>query len=445
MALYNDEHMINKKIGVSGIGWWIIMLVTPILLSCGSDTQPLFEPSIVWEAGEKGMDGYRIPGIVIAKDGTALAFSEERPDYKDEAPKSLVVKRSNDKGKTWSQNIYIEKSDGEFWAANEHLIDSLDVKDKKEVWTNVAPIVDYVTGKVFFFYSLSEGTIAGQNIQRYTRVFYRVSADHGKTWSERNEITSLLHSKKGGSPNKDSDGNWVTDENGFACDYLGRAFHMPGPGHGIQLENGRLLLQLWNRKALGILGEGQIPADERQYGISTIYSDDGGQIWNYGSSFGHDGRNMNESRLAELHNGDVYVNARYTEDNPGDRNNHRAVAISKDQGVSWQNILIDENFPKSNQCDAGLIAIPQNNGDNKNILLYSKNESTEGRENLTVRLSFDEGKSWPVSRVVDEGPAWYSDMALLPDHTVLLIYETGKDSPVKVVRFNLDWLNEEDK
>ena len=215
---------------------------------------------------------------------------------------------------------------------------------------------------------------------------------------------------------------------------------MPGPGHGIQLANGRLLLQVWNRKALGVIGEGTIPVEERKYGISTLYSDDHGETWRYGAAFGHD-LNMNESRLARLENGNVYVNARSTV--PGERNNHRITAISRDGGIHWENIKIDKNFPLSDQCDAGLVSMKD--ADNEHLLLYSKNESTEGRKNLVVRLSSDGGKSWPVARVVDEGTAWYSDLADLPDNTVLLIYETGKNSPVYCVRFNLHWLNDNQK
>ena len=421
---------------------WLLGLIFIALIplfSCNEEDTSLFEKTIIWDAGENNVDGYRIPGIVVAKDGSVLAFAEERPVYGDADPKSIVVKRSEDKGTTWSDNIYIERADGSFWANHQDLIHPDDVQDKKEVWTNIAPIVDKETGRVFFFYALSEGEVAGQNLQRYTRVFYKYSDDHGVSWSDRREVTGILNAREDGSPNKDADGNWITDENGFPCDYLGRAFHMPGPGHGIQLSNGRLLLQVWNRKALGVMGEGTIPVEERKYGISTLYSDDHGETWQYGSAFGH-GHNMNESRMVELENGDVYINARYVPVEPGERNNHRVTAISQDGGISWENIKIDKNFPISNHCDAGLVSMKRNT-DNKHVLLYSKNESTEGRKNLVVRMSEDEGQSWPVAKVADEGPAMYSDMAVLPDNTVLLMYETRKNSPVYCIRFNLEWLN----
>ena len=205
----------------------------------------------------------------------------------------MVLKRSVDQGKTWSTNIYIEKSNGEYWSEHRDEIDVRDVPDKMEVWMNTAPIIDAENGTLFFFYALNEGSVAGQNLQRYTRVFYKYSNDDGLTWSLRKEVTHLLNTKQNGTPNKDKDAGWITDKNGFRCDFLGRAFHLPGPGHGIQLSDGRLLIPVWSRTALADLDAKSLnPVSERAYGIRTIYSDDHGATWKSGTAFGHDGLNM---------------------------------------------------------------------------------------------------------------------------------------------------------
>lgn len=415
----------------------LITLVTAIagqtLVACKENEAPVFERSVIWKQGEEGAEGYRIPGVVATGKGTVLIFSEERPEYGDAAVKSLVVKRSLDNGLTWSDNIYIERCDGSYWKENASLVDPEDVPNKKEVWTNPAVVLDKHRGRVFFFYALSEGTVGGRNLQRYTRVFYRYSDDEGLTWSDRRDVTDLLNVKADGTPNLDESGKPVTDENGFACDYLGRAFHMPGPGHGIQLKDGRLLLQMWNRKALGVAETGIIPVAERKYGLSVIYSDDHGETWKYGSAFGDDGWNMGECRMAELDNGDIYLNSRYTTET----NNHRAIAISRDRGVTFTDLRIDKSFPLSRSCDAGLTTVRWNG---QQYLLYSKNESAEGRKNLVVRASTDGGHHWTSARIVDEGFAGYSDMTVLPDNTILLAYETERNRPVYCVRFNLEWL-----
>lgn len=411
------------------------------LFSCSSGKTPEFTRSIVWQNGEIEVEGYRIPGITVSTKGTVLAFSEARVNYHDHTPNHIVLKRSTDGGINWSPSIFIEESNGSYWAANKDQIDPLDDPEKKEVWTNIAPIVDQTTGRIFFFYALNEGEIAGMNLQRYTRVFYKYSDDDGISWSDRKEITPLLHVKRDGTPNTDDAGNFLRDINGFPCDYLGRAFHMPGPGHGIRLNSGRLLLQIWNRTALGKIGENgkavPIPIEERQYGVSTIYSDDHGETWHYGSSFGEE-IHFNESRIVELDNGDVYMNARYTI--PGGTA-HRATAISRDGGKSWTDEKIDTNFPLTNQCDGGLnkITDPKTG---KTYLLYSKNESPEGRKNLTIRVSEDNGKTWPVTKVLDPGAVSYSDIAVLPDNTILILYETGKGKPVYCIRTNIEWIKD---
>ena len=148
----------------------------------------------------------------------------------------------------------------------------------KENWTNCAPVVDRITGKIFYFYALND--FAKRNLQRVTKLFYKVSADDGLTWSDRVEITDILNVKKDGSPNKDANGKWILNGEGFPSDYLGRAMHMPGPGHGIQASDGRLILQLWNRTSV------QNTIEKRRYGVTIIFSDDGGDTLQSGGVVG---------------------------------------------------------------------------------------------------------------------------------------------------------------
>jgi sialidase-1 len=60
------------------------------------------------------------------------------------------------------------------------------------------------------------------------------------------------------------------------------------------------------------------------------------------------------------------------------------------------------------------------------------------RENLCIKLSHDDGKSWTVNKVLDGGKAAYSDLAVLPEGTVLCLYEA--DTHIVCARFNLDWV-----
>jgi sialidase-1 len=62
---------------------------------------------------------------------------------------------------------------------------------------------------------------------------------------------------------------------------------------------------------------------------------------------------------------------------------------------------------------------------------------------MTVRLSYDEGKTWPVSRILHAGPAAYSSLAVLPNADIACLYEAGNSNPYETItfaRFTPDWL-----
>ena len=97
-------------------------------------------------------------------------------------------------------------------------------------------------------------------------------------------------------------------------------------------------------------------------------------------------------------------------------------------------------------CQGGFIRYTATrDGYAKNRLLFSNPAHRSKRANMTVRLSYDDGKSWPVSKVVHAGPSAYSCLTVLPDGTIGLLYENGRDSPyeqVSFARFNLEWLSD---
>ena len=184
-----------------------------LLFPCLSfGAEPFFEEVLVWDFKEGGYDTHHVYGFAVTKKGTVLAFSEGRGKSKDDnGPKDQMLKRSTDGGRTWGNDIFIERKDGAYWNANGH-------PGVKENWTNCAPVVDKITGKIFYFYALND--FDRRNLQRVTKVFYKVSADDGLTWSDRIEITDILNVKKDGSPNKDANGNWILNAEGFPSDYL---------------------------------------------------------------------------------------------------------------------------------------------------------------------------------------------------------------------------------
>jgi sialidase-1 len=370
---------------------------------------PLIHDTVVWRHMEFDLPWFFVYGLAVTNKGTILAAAEGRIAPRDESPHHLVLKRSTDGGKTWSKSLFIEYSDSSFWKI-------LGEPDRLECWANGALLANRLTGRVFYFYQLDEGAPCGRNIRRFTRNFYRFSDDDGITWSDRIEITELLNVREDGSQNRNADGNPVLNEYGFPCDSLGRSMHIAGPGHGIQLSCGRLLMHFWNRKAIAT-EDGPVPEENRNYGLSLIYSDDNGLSWQSGPPFGHE-LGCNESRIADLMNGYLYVNARTSNTSP----TSRGILRGSERGLKWECMGIDPNLPPFAPTDAGLISIWR---DKQVILLLTHPADPLHRKDLTLSASFDNGKSWPENHILANGGASYSDIVELPDGSVGILYGKG--------------------
>ena len=403
------------------------LLLAPLAaIAQNSETRPdseraaFFEEHILWQNKEDNAWPYHVYGLVQSAKGTLLAFAEGRQGTGGDAdPHHLVVKRSADGGLTWSRNIYVERADGSFWAANGQ-------PGKLECWTNTGPVVDEKTGRVFFFYALNEGT----RHQNWTRVFYRYSDDDGQTWQP--------------SP---QDGGRIEVTNLFTDNPHGWTFHMPGPGHGIQLRhqqgkhadrNGRLVLAVWHRRA--------VTARPRLYGVSMLVSDDHGKTWRRAGDAGI-GHGMGEGRIVELEDGRILLNARGGAAEKINTQKHRVYAWSEDAGETFGKPVVRTEFEYSeNGCDSSIQRYATTAQHEQSILLFSRPADPQQRARMTVSLSADEGKTWSKHKLVHEGPSFYSDIIVLPDRTIGLLYGKGKSPhrqlPDHVVfaRFNLEWL-----
>ncbi|MDF1853821.1 MAG: sialidase family protein [Verrucomicrobiales bacterium] len=412
---------------------FLTLLLAPLAaLAQDSVTKPsseraaFFEEKVVWQNKEENAWPYHVYGLVQSSKGALLAFAEGRQGKGGDAdPHHLVLKRSTDGGRNWSRNIYVEKGDGSFWSANGE-------PGKLECWTNTGPIVDEKTGRVFFFYALNEGT----RQQNWTRVFYRYSDDDGLTW--------LPSSEEGGR---------IEVTHLFADNPHGWTFHMPGPGHGIQLrhqqgkhadKNGRLMLAVWHRRA--------VTANPRLYGVSMLVSDDHGETWRRAGDAGVE-HGMNEGRIVELEDGRILLNTRggvaVRDGKKVDTQKHRVYAWSNDAGETFGKPEVHTEFEYSrNGCDSSIQRYTTTTQNRKNILLFSRPADPRQRARMTVSLSSDEGKTWSTQKLVHDGPSFYSDLAVLPDGTIGLLYGKGK-SPheqlpdhVAFAHFNLEWLEQ---
>lgn len=372
-----------------------------------------FDRSLVFRAGDGGYQHYRIPALAVTKAGTLLALCEARSGG-DWSAIDIVLRRSTDRGATWSDVAKLADVPGPH-AKNPALKSSKSVKPGEVTYNNPLVIADPKTGAVHLLFCYE-----------YARCFHRRSDDDGATFSPAVEITSAFAS--------------------FRDDYSWKVLAV-GPGHGIQLTSGRLIVPVWLSSAAS--ANAHHPSV-----IATIHSDDQGANWQRGAIVAGEREPLvdpSESEAVELADGRVLLNIR-SEATP----NRRAVAISPDGISAWSVPRFDEALVEP-ICMASICRLSQTPGSDRNRLLFSnpanlgkaKGEALPGksrdRRNLTIRLSYDEARTWPAARVVEAGASGYSDLAVAPDGTIYCLYETRGDNArhsIWLARFNLEWLTE---
>ena len=371
--------------------------------------------SVLWQGGQDGYAMYRIPGIVVTAKGTVLAYSEaRRSSGNDWDTIDIVMRRSTDGGKTFSPQVVIAHVAGEI-RRSPVAIERKQAKLTDVTYDNPVAIADR-SGAVHFLFCLE-----------YMRVFYMRSRDDGRTFSKPVEISGAFDS--------------------YRPEYAWRVV-ATGPGHGIQLTRGRLLVPIW--MSLGTGGNGHHPSVN-----STVYSDDHGATWHRGEIAvpgTPEYPDPNETTAVQLADGKVMLNVRT--ESP---RNRRTIVVSEDGATHWTQPRLQEDLPDP-ICFASLLRLSTEKTGGKNRLLFSnpdnltradgKDSRSKDRRNLSVHLSYDEGSTWPVTRTLEPESSGYSDMAALKDGTILCLYETGagsSDFPNKrevLARFNLEWLTE---
>ena len=270
--------------------------------------------------------------------------------------------------------------------------------DGENTTGNPCVVVDGTTRTVWLAFCLNND-----------RVFVISSADSGANWSEPTEITDQV---------KAPDWTW----------------YATGPGHGVHLNSGRLV----------------IPCDHsegtRHHSYFTrshmVFSDDHGATWQLGEALGP---GTDECQVVELSGGELYATLR------NEWLRKRSRATSDDGGATWSEVeAVDELADPI--CEASILRFTDRAGHGKDRVLFS-NPASGIRERMTVRLSYDECRTWPVSKVLYPGPSSYSDLAIGPDMTVCCLYERGVDEyrprdknrfpeGIRLAQFNLEWLTD---
>jgi sialidase-1 len=400
MHVFEREVKASETVVVPQSSWTGTILIfgpkTPPSKETAGEKEDEISGNTVYVSGWDGYHTYRIPSLIVTRKGTLLAFCEGRKDSaRDQGDHDILVKHSADGGRNWSKQKVI-------W------------DDGLNTCACPCAVVDQITGRIWLLMTWirgddSEGQIVQGKSKDTCHIFVTYSDDDGQTWAKPIEITEVVNKRA-----------W--------------RWYVSSPGVGIQLQKGphkgRLIIPCNHTKPIGD------KLFREAYGNHIIYSDDHGRTWQSGGIV--PAGKIDEPQVVELADGSIMMNMR----------SHRgkicrAVSISKNGGMTWGDIWDDKALISPN-CQGSIIRCTLASAHEKNRVLFS-NPAGTSRNNMTVRLSYDEGKTWPIAKQLHSGPSAYSCLAVLPDGDIACLYEAGSTSPYENIvfrRFSLEWLTD---
>jgi sialidase-1 len=367
--------------------------------------------SRVFISGTEGYKIYRIPAIIRLPGGRLLAFAEGRLNGSNDFGNiDIVMKTSDDNGMTWSGLSVVAD------------YDTLQAG-------NPAPVADltdpaFPQGRIFLFYNTGnnhEGEVRkGKGLRE---VWYRTSTDEGQSWSDPVNITTQVHhpNMPGINPAYNSPEDWRSYAN--------------TPGHAVQFSEGiykgRILVAANH-------SSGEPDVNWEDSASHDYYTDDHGLTFHLGADLPVPG--SNEATAAEMSSGGLILNVR---NQKGDIR-ERITAISRDGGETWDSIWFDKNLPDP-VCEGSILSLGKKEG--KTVLAFCNDADTVRRDNLTLRISYDEGRSWHMTIPVDRSTSdkkegaytAYSDIVSIPPTDIGILYERNNYSEIVFRLFKVEY------
>jgi sialidase-1 len=352
---------------------------------------------------------YRIPGLATTKLGTLLAiYDVRRESSRDlQGDIDIGVIRSTDRGKTWEPMRIV--MDMKKWG---------DLAEKFNGVSDACILVDKNSDRIFLAGLWMHGVIneqgvwqegltenssiwnhqwrnkgsqPGLGVKQTSQFLITTSSDDGKTWSEPVNITKMCKKEEW----------WL-----FA----------PAPGQGITLGDGTLVFPTQGR-------------DKNGETFSNItYSKDGGKTWTTSNPAYS---NTTENMVVQIADGSIMLNARFNENrNNKGANNGRVVVTTNNLGLTWKEHPSSRSALIESVCMASIHKhIYHENGEEKSILLFSNPNTKTGRYNMTIKVSFDEGRTWPEKywKLLDPGSSYgYSCLTSINEKTIGILYEGSR-------------------
>lgn len=342
---------------------------------------------VIHKQGDHNCHTFRIPGIAVTNDGTLLAVYDMRYNSRRDLQGHMDIglSRSTDGGKTWAApvpimdmgqfgglpqdqngcsdpNILVDKATGEILVS--------------AVWTHGKPNTHQWRGK---------GSEPGLELKNSSQFMIVRSKDDGKTWSKPDNWTAKLKNPK-----------WH--------------LYAPAPGNGITLSNGTLVMPTAGRDATGL------PFS------NLMWSKDHGKTWTVSKPARS---NTTECAVAELSNGSLMLNIRDNRNRQDkSKTNGRAVSVTSDRGKTWAVHASDHGSLPEPVCMASLIFHKLKDG--RTVLFFSNPNHKSKRQNMTVRMSLNDGKTWSKQIVLDKNGGAYSSLVMVNSRTVGILYESSR-------------------
>jgi sialidase-1 len=377
--------------------------------------EPFIEKIDLFKVGDGGFKVFHIPGIVVTAKGTVLAWCEARKKGGDWDDIRILLRRSADDGSTWSEAQSIVSVPGPK-TKNPFSLRMKNVDPNDVTYNNPVLIAD------------RDGTVHMLFCLEYMRCFYQRSTDDGVSWSTPVEITGTFEKFRP------------------AYDWKVLA---TGPDHSIQLTTGRLIVPVWLSTGTG--GNAHRPSV-----TATIYSDDRGKSWQAGEiavPCTDEWINPNETVAIELADGRVMLNVRNES-----KAHRRLVTTGNDGATGWSTPKFDDALLEP-ICMGGIVRYSTEKTGGRNRILFSNPDNlsradgkeepgkNRDRKNVSVKLSYDEGRTWAVNKTVEAGWSAYSDIGVSKSGTILCFYGRGAKpgfagDALTVARFNLEWLTD---
>ena len=381
-------------------------------------SKPLRVGVAVQQKGQDGCISSRIPGLATSNKGTLLAIFDARYDYPRDLQGNIdiALHRSTDKGVTWQPIqtvldmgewgglpqkyngvsdacILVDKNTGDIYVAGLWMHGLLD-KDGK--W--IEGLNENSTNWTHQW--KGRGSQPGTGLKETSQFMIAKSTDDGLSWGFPDNITSKTKRPEW----------WL-----FA----------PAPGQGITLTDGTLVFPTQGR-------------DENGLPFSNItYSKDHGKTWVTNNPAYQD---VTECSVVQLGDGALMLNMRDNRNRGNKDVNGRRICTTIDLGESWKEHPTSRRALVEPTCMASLHRHEyMEEGKKKSMLLFVNPNNYGTRDNLTLKVSFDDGMTWPEEHWIlfdQYRSAGYSCITSIDENSIGILYESSQ-SDLAFIKINL--------